>query len=91
MNGQEQIPEYHVVKEHKSLLGCQSSKKVKFITFNVDGVCKGITEDPDAIIGMTNQDIFQRYKPIFEGMGCIAEQEGAVPVAYAPRKLSASL
>ena len=95
--GQEEILEYHVVKEHKSLLGCQSSKKLKFITFNVDGVCKGITEDPDALIGMTNQEILQGYKPIFEGIGCIAEpyhikvREGAVPVVHAPRKIPASL
>ena len=97
MKGQEEILEYHVVKEHKSLLGCQGSKKLKFITFNVDGVCKGITEDPDALTGLTNQEIFQGYKSIFEGIGCIAEpyhikvQEGAVPVVHAPRKIPASL
>lgn len=72
-------------------------KKLNFITFDVDGVHKGITEDPDALIGMTNQEIFQGNKPIFEGIRCIAEpyhikiKEGAVPVAHAPRKTPATL
>ena len=32
IKGQEEILEFHVVNEHKSLLGCESSKKLQFIT-----------------------------------------------------------
>ena len=97
MKGQEEILEFHVVNEHKSLLGCESSKKLEFITFNVDQVHKDTPQDPDALIDMTTQEILQQYKPLFEGLGCIAEpyhikvKEGAVPVVHAPRKLPMSL
>ena len=40
MEEQDEILEYPVVEEYKSLLECQSSKQLKFIPINVDGVRK---------------------------------------------------
>ena len=97
MKGQEEVLEFHVVNEHKSLFGCASSKKLRFIAFNVVRVHTGIAQEADALIGMTNQEILQRYKSLFEGFGYIAApylikvKDGVVPVVYTPRKIPVSL
>ena len=90
------IIKFQVVETGKSLLGCEDSKRLKLISFNINPIYA--TSSPtNELKGKTKDEIVSQYSECFEGLGRIAEpyhikiDKEAEPVIHPPRKIPQAL
>ena len=89
-----EVLEFQVVENRKSLLGCTDCKKLQLITFTVNDIQQ---DAEDSVMGMTTEEIHEKYADCFEGLGRISEpyhikiDKDAEPVIHPPRKIPTAL
>ena len=85
-----------MVKEGKSLLGCEDCKSLRLLSFHVNDM-KDQSPKKNSLSELSNEDIFDKYFTCFEGLGCISEpyhvklDVNATPVIHPPRKIPAAI
>lgn len=95
-NSTNKIVRFQVVKEGKSLLGCEDSNDLQLVTFNMDDIQRATNHD-GGLRGKTKDEIVAEYSECFEGLGRIAEpyhikiNKDVEPVVHPPRKIPETL